>query len=47
MVRTINITFDEKDFKKIENAKNQLSIIEKRVVSWENFVWLAVFGKNK
>ncbi len=47
MVRTINITFDEKDFKRLENTKNQLSIIEKRVVSWENFILGAVFNKNK
>ena len=36
-MKTLNITFDDKDFKKLENAKEVAKILGK-ATSWEDFL---------
>jgi hypothetical protein len=38
MVRTINATFDEKNFRRLENAKKNLSKLYGKNMSWEHFI---------
>lgn len=44
MIRTINMTFEEKDFKKLANEKRLVSEKNQKKVSWEDFILFRILG---
>lgn len=37
-MKTLNITFDDKEYKKLNNAKELISIINAKELSWHDFI---------
>jgi len=45
-MKTLNITFEDKDFKKLKNCAEEMKITDEKVNSWEDY-FLKISGVKK
>ena len=45
MIRTLNLSFDEKQFRDLKEAKETHETMKNKRISWEDFVFQCVCGK--